>query len=264
MVILPLPKAVHAGAFYQRIADQQAQQRAEQEEQQDARAFAAEQAASTWDAHRDPLAGPSVAPSAPPASSGVPLVPRLATATPTPEPGRCSEYTEEDSDGDGVNNFDECVIGTSSSGANALDFDADGLTDAQEFIRLGTSATTKDTDGDGITDYVEVAGFDYAGQHWYSDPLNADTNNDGRLDTLECPDLTGVATPPAVTQAACDNDNDTIPDMFDGDDDNDRVPDRTDLSPTGLVGRNGKSHEARRLLLRCQESLPSLRAEPRR
>ena len=238
MVVLPLPQAVRAGAFYERMAAQRAQQQAAQDEQQAASDLKAEQTESTWDAHRDPLAGPPVAPPVQPARPVSPLTPRLATATPTPLPGPCDSMTEADSDGDGLSDLKECYIGTS---INTQDFDADGLTDGQEVLRLGLDPTVKDSDGDGISDYVEVAGFDYAGQHWYTDPANPDTNNDGRMDTEECSLLVDVSTPPTVTQAGCDNDNDGILDLFDNDDDNDGVPDRVDLSPTGVLGRNGKT-----------------------
>jgi uncharacterized repeat protein (TIGR02543 family) len=54
------------------------------------------------------------------------------------------------------------------------DFDGDGLTNYEEFL-LGTCPWTVDTDGDGLTDYEEV--------HIYgTDPLNPDTDGDGVLD----------------------------------------------------------------------------------
>lgn len=238
MVILPLPQAVHAGAFYKRMATQQAEQEVAQDEQQATRELQAERTESTWDAHRDPLAGPPVAPQEQLTSPVQPLSPRLATATPTPAPGRCDSKLRVDTDGDGLTDLQECVIGTSDTTA---DFDGDGLTDGQEVLRLGIDPTIKDTDGDGISDYVEVAGFDFAGQHWYTDPANPDTNNDGRMDTEECSLLVDVSTPPTITQAECDNDIDGTLDLFDRDDDGDGVADRVDLSPTGVLGRNGKT-----------------------
>ena len=140
------------------------------------------------------------------------------------------------------------------------------LTDGQEVLRVGTDPTLKesDSDGDGISDYVEVAGFDYAGQHWYTDPLNPDTNNDGRLDSEECRLLTGVKTPPVVTQAECDKDNDGKLDLFENDDDNDGVPDRVDVSPTGVLGRNGQTARPDGSYFRRRQSAQAFRARPGR
>ena len=52
------------------------------------------------------------------------------------------------------------------------DTDDDGLTDGNECV-LGTSADVDDSDNDGLTDGEEVAGFDYDGKTWYTDPLAA-------------------------------------------------------------------------------------------
>ena len=69
---------------------------------------------------------------------------------------------------------------------SGTDTDGDTLDDAVELC-LGTSRYSTDTDHDGIPDNAEVAGFDYAGKHWESDPLEPDSNDDGTMDTLEWP-----------------------------------------------------------------------------
>jgi hypothetical protein len=78
-----------------------------------------------------------------------------------------------DTDGDGVNDFDEI-----RSGGNPMvvDTDGDGLTDAEE-IAAGTSPAQPDTDFDGLTDVQELAGT--------TDPLKADTDGDGLMDGPE-------------------------------------------------------------------------------
>ena len=54
-----------------------------------------------------------------------------------------------DSDGDGLCNYYEGILGTNK---NKADTDGDGLSDYDEFIKTGTDPAKKDTDGDGTTD----------------------------------------------------------------------------------------------------------------
>jgi len=81
-----------------------------------------------------------------------------------------------------------------------LDFDADGIPNAQE-LAMGTDPWSDDTDGDGIPDAVEIA------NGW--DPLlhNTDPDLDG-LSTAE--EASRFATDPAKA----DSDNDGTPDLY--------------------------------------------------
>ncbi|MFQ6102474.1 MAG: hypothetical protein ACE5OS_14775, partial [Anaerolineae bacterium] len=63
------------------------------------------------------------------------------------------------------------------------DSDGDGLSDAYEMV-LGTFTDTIDSDFDLITDTLEVEGFDYNGKHWATSPLDPDTNRDTLKDNL--------------------------------------------------------------------------------
>jgi hypothetical protein len=109
---------------------------------------------------------------------------------------------------------------------DGTDSDGDGLTNFAE-ERVGTSPANEDTDGDGLSDTLEVTGFSFGGQTWYTDPSVTDSNGDGLVDLLEWganPD----GSPRAVAQ---DSDGDGTPDLFDTDNDNDAVPDGKDLAP---------------------------------
>ncbi len=60
---------------------------------------------------------------------------------------------EEDSDGDGLCNNLECVIGTDIF---EIDTDSDGLTDIEEYEDYKTNPCVHDTDGDGVYDGTEI------------------------------------------------------------------------------------------------------------
>jgi hypothetical protein len=121
------------------------------------------------------------------------------------------EYAQRDSDGDGLPDWYELLIGTnkynpdtdgdglpdgyevfvlgtdpllSDSDWNGVsdgdeDFDGDGLTNYQEYL-YGTDPFNPDTDGDGLTDGEEVHSYG-------TDPLNPDSDGDGILDGDEPP-----------------------------------------------------------------------------
>jgi hypothetical protein len=83
---------------------------------------------------------------------------------------------------------------------DGLDFDADGVPNAQE-RSLGTDTWSDDTDNDGIKDAVEIA------NGWNPIVHNSDPDEDG----IPTADETGrFATDPAKT----DSDNDSIPDVY--------------------------------------------------
>ena len=46
---------------------------------------------------------------------------------------------------------------------------------------MGTNPYLFDSDGDLITDTLEIEGFTFNSQQFYSDPLNRDTNEDGQI-----------------------------------------------------------------------------------
>lgn len=66
---------------------------------------------------------------------------------------RLSALPSVDSDGDGMNAFEEALLGGSDA---SLDSDGDGLSDAAESL-LGTNPGLADSDGDGIGDAAEIA-----------------------------------------------------------------------------------------------------------
>ncbi|MCP4529062.1 MAG: hypothetical protein GY833_24595, partial [Aestuariibacter sp.] len=117
----------------------------------------------------------------------------------------------------------------------------------------------KDTDGDQITDDVEVAGFNYAGETWYLNPLDPDTNNDGLLDSQECLQQAreNEDTLSPTGKTCQDTDGDDTPDVFDRDDDSDGVPDRVDLSPFSQMDDDGDPFDADAPLLLQVDDLQS-------
>ncbi len=82
-----------------------------------------------------------------------------------------SPFGGEDTDGDGLSDLDEGLLGTDPL---KPDTDGDGLTDYQE-VKSGTDPTNPDTDGDGLDDYQELA-------YWRTNPFREDTDHDGLTD----------------------------------------------------------------------------------
>ena len=109
---------------------------------------------------------------------------------------------------------------------SGLDTDGDTLTDFAE-ARIGTSTVISDTDDDGINDNVEVAGFAFGGQQWYTAPDLTDSNGDGLVDGLEW----GLNGDGSLRATPLDSDGDGFPDLFDPDNDGDGVPDHKALAP---------------------------------
>ncbi len=123
-----------------------------------------------------------------------------------------------DSDGDGLRDKEELLLGTDrfvpdtdgdglSDGVEVLDTttdplaadtDEDGLSDGVEVLDTATDPRSADTDGDGLSDGVEV--LDTA-----TDPLSADTDGDGLADGDE---LSGTFTDPRDA----DTDDGGVPD----------------------------------------------------
>lgn len=108
------------------------------------------------------------------------------------------DWKISDTDGDGLTNNIEGVIGTDPL---KEDSDLDGLDDGEEVLFYRTDPFDEDTDGDGISDMMEVFGL-LGGN--FSDPLSNDTDGDGLRDLDEF--LNGTS--PSIV----DNDRDGISD----------------------------------------------------
>ncbi len=209
MIVTPLFQSHHVYAFSQRVAAQRVEHEQRQEEQKKAQEMQEALYSSSWNPHSAPLESASLEVGEAADLGSLLSAPLAATDDDDDE-------TDPDSDDDG-----------------------DGLTFVQE-ERLGTNPDEKDTDGDQITDDVEVAGFWYAGKMWYLDPREPDTNNDGQLDSAECPQQVREDKDSLSPHGVCqDTDKDGVPDAFDRDNDGDGVPDRMDLSPYNSMDNDG-------------------------
>ncbi|MCA9979308.1 MAG: hypothetical protein KDD89_00680, partial [Anaerolineales bacterium] len=214
MVVVPLVQATEVGAFYDTIYAEQSPPT----NQQTNDTTQPNPPPSPFDPHQDPL-------------RRLGNLPTAVSITNNPPPELPLRDNGQDSDGDGLTDAQEIFL---ESDPNNPDQDGDTLTDGIEVLELGSSIHAEfgaDTDGDGLTDDAEVNGFDYAGQTWYLDFSNPDSNGDGLADAFEC---TQDSTTRALT--CPDSDGDNTPDAFDDDNDNDGVPDRNDLDSDHLVG----------------------------
>ncbi|MEE9230972.1 MAG: thrombospondin type 3 repeat-containing protein, partial [Acidobacteriota bacterium] len=125
-----------------------------------------------------------------------------------------------DSDGDGLGDICETVIGFSfdvnlypPTDPNVADTDGDGVLDGPEVLLYGSFPTTTDTDGDGLDDGAEIA----LGTH----PGREDTDFDLLSDDIDTCPLT-----PSPDNS--DLDSDGIGDICDEDDDNDGLSDEAE------------------------------------
>ncbi len=155
-----------------------------------------------------------------------------------------------DSDGDGLTNGQEDVLGTDR---NNPDTDGDGISDGTE---AGNPNDPSDFDGDGIPDALEGGDTDGDGipdasdldsdndgipdaDEAGADPVHpVDTDNDGTPDYLDR-DSDGDGIPDALEAGSepanpIDTDGDGTPDYQDTDSDNDTLPDRLESDATGV------------------------------
>ena len=107
-----------------------------------------------------------------------------------------TNINDKDSDGDGLSDYLEVMVmnynpnskWTFNDGRNDgyRDYDEDGLRNKKE-IELGTNPTLYDTDGDNLDDYEEVNGVSSkdGSKRYETDPLKADTDEDGLNDDVE-------------------------------------------------------------------------------
>ena len=84
-----------------------------------------------------------------------------------------SSLSDEDTDGDGLSDFQE--IKEYKTNTNRSDTDSDGLSDFAEISSYKTDPLVSDSDADGLSDGVEV--LDYG-----TNPLSSDTDGDSRSD----------------------------------------------------------------------------------
>ncbi len=106
-----------------------------------------------------------------------------------------------DSDGDGLSDAQEALIGTDP---NNRDSDGDGLSDGDEALVYGTSPTNRDTDGDLLLDGDEITIYQ-------TDPTKADTDGDGIIDSIEISQGTDPRSTPIVVATPTATATPTVP-----------------------------------------------------
>lgn len=141
-----------------------------------------------------------------------------------PNQGQCGKCTAHTDCGDG-HSGPTCDFATGA--CIDKDSDGDGLNDSVEKL-LGTDPFKRDTDGDGIDDLTEVT------PNGGGLPMKIDTDGDGVMDALDLDsDGDGI---PDKEETAADLDRDGIPNFRDTDDDGDAIATATEIADTRAAG----------------------------
>ncbi len=225
MLVEPLWRSAKAASFSLDQHEKTVQQKVDQEQYEKEKGALTELLTSSWQPNVAPLEQKE---------AGTVLDPIRAAAF-TRLPGAAVAGTQVDTDGDGLTDDYEDEYGPAILDKTRADTDGDGLLDGQE-LPLGLLPGKADSDNDQISDYHEVIGFYFDTGMWYSNPDDYDTDLDGVLDGVECPQRAVTAADPAAGVCG-DTDGDGTPDIFDPDDDGDGVPTVVDATPYTLVSR---------------------------
>lgn len=220
----PLMQTRQVYAFYERQAQQTVNQQALQQQNEKLQQAQDAVYTKTWDAHQNPQTAAGTRPDLTKLNR---TIQSMATTAAT------------DTDQDGLSDADETAwLSCAYPGAayctgvtDTTDSDGDGLKDGVEVNTLGALPDQWDSDGDTISDTLEVQGFTYNGTTWYLNPNDTDTNGDGVLDSVECPQWSDTSSDYNPAAICPDTDRDGTPDAFDFDNDDDGVFDGDDLSP---------------------------------
>ena len=176
----------------------------------------------------------------------VDLFPLAASATAPAGGITCG--TAGDSDGDGLDDDVEPIIGTDpnnpdtdgdGTGDGQEDADGDGITNLEEvtgsendgYGNEPTNPNDADSDDDGLTDGQEI---DLTG----TDPNNPDTDGDGTSDADEDPDGDGLTNLEEVTGSENDAFGNEPTDPLDADSDDDDLTDGEETSSTPATDPN--------------------------
>jgi len=110
----------------------------------------------------------------------------------------------QDTDNDGLTDYEEGFNEIFTTNPNSNDTDQDGLFDGEELNEYFTNPLNVDTDNDTITDYEEIHAYDLYGRY-PSDPNSADGDNDTMPDLYELNNgLNPMKKADGFTDADCD------------------------------------------------------------
>ncbi|CAA6801505.1 MAG: OmpA family protein [uncultured Thiotrichaceae bacterium] len=144
------------------------------------------------------------------------------TSNEAPDPNQDGDPDDaQDVDNDGIPDYLDPATSKMSE-----DSDGDGISNGREKV-LGTNPMLTDSDGDGLSDSIEIEGEKDTDNDGTIDALDPDDDDDGIMTAMENADPDGDGDP----KDALDGNGNGIPDYLDTDNTPTELPDQTKSEP---------------------------------